>query len=96
VVILDSPVYKQAESGEQMVLERQAQFEQLVGFPSKALPSRNYLTEEDVRGLGAELGLYWKMIKPFYGLRWALKPWLARLRRGRKPARFVILVYERN
>ena len=95
VVILDTPVYRQSTSGEQMVRERQEQFKQLYGFPSDALPSKNYLTDQEIRRLGIELGLYWKTVKPFYGLCWAVKPWLARLRRQREPARFVILIGRR-
>jgi SAM-dependent methyltransferase len=93
VVILGTPVYHQAASGEQMVSERQALFRQQYGFAFDALPSQNYLTDAEIRRLGSELGLYWKVIKPFYGLQWMVKPWLARLRKEPEPARFLILVF---
>ncbi len=96
VVILDSPVYRQADSGEQMVRERQARFRELYGFASNALPSRNYLTEQGLEDLASQVGLTWSRIIPYYGLRWALRPWAARLRGRREPARFLILVGERD
>ncbi len=92
VVVLDSPVYHQAGSGEQMVREREASFRRQYGFASNALPSRNYLTDQVLQDLAAKLRLSWSSLAPFYGLRWALKPWLARLRGQREPARFMILV----
>jgi SAM-dependent methyltransferase len=92
VIILDSPVYYHAASGDQMVQERQARFRQLYGFPSNALPSQNYLTDQQLDKLASELGLHWRLIRSFYGIRWALRPWIARLRGDRETARFVILV----
>ncbi len=92
LVILDSPIYSQADSGAQMVRERQAQFQQKYGFPSDALPSENYLTYRRLEELAEELGIEWQFIQPFYGLRWHLRPWLARLRGSRQPARFAIVV----
>jgi SAM-dependent methyltransferase len=92
LVILDSPVYRDPSSGEQMVREREAHFEQVYGFPSNALPSENYLTFERLHQLKAALGLRWEFFKPFYGWRWALKPWRARLRATREPAQFLLIV----
>jgi hypothetical protein len=92
VLVLDTPVYYQANSGAQMVRERQQQFERQYGFPSNALPSENYLTFDRVRELGERHNIAWNTINPEYGLRWALRPWMARLRRQWEPARFVILI----
>lgn len=92
VVVMDSPLYRNPASGELMVSEREACFSQRYGFPSNALPSENYLTEARLQDLSAQLGLHWQVFSPFYGLRWMLRPWLARLRRLREPARFVLLV----
>ena len=36
--------------------------------------------------------LSWEIYKPWYGWKWALRPWKARLRRQRPPSRFWILV----
>jgi SAM-dependent methyltransferase len=94
VVVMDSPVYHDPASGAQMVSERQADFVRRYGFPSNALPSENYLTDERIKELAGQLGLHWRRLTPFYSLRWALRPWLARLRRKREPARFGVLVFD--
>ncbi len=96
VVILDSPWYSNGQSGEQMVREREAQFLKRYSFPSNALPSRNYLTEERLIDMAQHYDLRWRKVAPFYGIRWAFRPWLAQLRRHREPAQFYIWVGERS
>jgi SAM-dependent methyltransferase len=91
VVILDSPLYTQADSGRQMVRERQQHFTQAYGFPSDALDSENFLTYQRLDELSSQVGIQWQFIQPFYGWRWALRPWIARLRGLRQPARFCLL-----
>jgi SAM-dependent methyltransferase len=95
IVVMDSPLYQDGRSGDQMVREREAQFRQKFGFPSNALASENYLTEARLEQLAARLGLRWRRIVPFYGLRWAARPLIARLRGARQPARFAVLIAER-
>ncbi len=46
LVILDTPIYHDPSSGAQMLEERQALFTQRYGFPSNALQSEGYLTDE--------------------------------------------------
>jgi len=88
LVILDSPVYYDANSGRSMVREREEQFEKRCGFASNSLQSENYLTYQRMDELAAKLGISWRHIRPFYGIRWALRPLLARLRGRREPAEF--------
>lgn len=92
VVIMDTPIYHHPESGEQMVREREAQFEAQFGFPSNALPSENFLTYRRLDSLADKLKLRCSTFTPFYGLRWILRPWIARLRGNREPAKFHIIV----
>ncbi len=92
MVILDSPVYRSANSGAQMVREREAAFTQKYGFPSNALPSENYLTRQRLESLAQTLRVRWRFIRPFYGWHWALRPWKARLLRHREPAQFFVIV----
>lgn len=92
VVIMDSPVYRDGGSGRQMVQERQQQFQEAYGFGGNALPHENYLTFERLAQLAESVGMQWHMIRPSYGWRWALRPWLARLRRRREPATFLLIV----
>ncbi|MEJ2555009.1 MAG: methyltransferase domain-containing protein [Anaerolineae bacterium] len=92
LVILDTPVYRDPASGQQMVREREARFEREYGFPSNAIPSQNYLTFEQLEHLETTLRLCWQRIVPFYGWRWSLKPYWARLRGSREPAQFMLIV----
>ena len=95
VIILDSPIYRSGDSGAQMVREREATFTQAYGFPSNALLSENYLTEQRLKELAETLQLRWNFIQPFYSWRWALRPLKARLLGRREPARFAVIVGRR-
>jgi SAM-dependent methyltransferase len=90
-VIMDSPVYRRREHGERMRAERHAYFEKTYGFRSDALKSIEYLDQYMLAQLAAELGIEWQSSEPWYGLRWALRPWRAWLRGQRPPSRFVTL-----
>jgi SAM-dependent methyltransferase len=95
VVILDTPVYRDRRSGEQMVREREARFVKEHGFPSNAIPCENFLTYDRLDELALKSGLTWRIFKPFYGLGWALRPWRARLRGHREPASFMVIAGQR-
>ena len=95
LVILDTPVYHNPSSGLQMVKEREAAFVRQYGIPSNSLPSENFLTDARIESLGNELRIKWDIYQPGYGLRWKLRPWLARLHREREPARFLVIVGRR-
>jgi SAM-dependent methyltransferase len=88
IILLDSPIYHDASSGQQMVREREAQFQQRYGFPSNSLPSENFLTYARLENLAAGLKLTLKRITPRYGLGWALRRLRARILGGREPANF--------
>ena len=91
VVILDSPVYKCSQHGEQMRAERQTFFERRHGFRSEALRSIEFLDEPMLGQLARDLRLTWRIHRPWYGFGWMLRPWKARLARRRPPSRFWIL-----
>jgi SAM-dependent methyltransferase len=91
VVILDSPVYKLSQHGEEMRAERQVFFEQQYGFRSEALRSLEYLDEEMLDVLARDLRLTWRIHRPRYGLGWMLRPWKAKFQGRRPPSRFWIL-----
>ena len=96
VVILDSPVYHNPQSGAQMVRERETQFTKQYGFASNSLQSENYLTYRRLTELAHELNLVWKFITPFYNLGWVLRPFFAFLFRRREPAKFHVIVGRRR
>lgn len=92
VVIMDSPVYKRPEHGEQMRNERHEMFEKRFGFRSDSVPSIEYFDEATLDSLAAELNIEWRRSRPWYGLNWALRPWKARLASRRPPSQFFVLV----
>ncbi len=96
VVILDSPIYRDAHSGEQMVLEREAGFRRSYGFASNSIRSENYLTYARLAELGSQTSLRWKLVSAFYGLGWTLRPLKALLTGRREPAQFRIAVGSRE
>ncbi|MDD5370160.1 MAG: class I SAM-dependent methyltransferase [Anaerolineaceae bacterium] len=96
IVILDSPVYQNAESGKQMVREREELYRQKYGFASNAIPSENYLTFAQLERLGKQCSLHWAISHPFYGWSWEIRPLKARLLQRREPAQFRVIVGARH
>jgi len=92
VAIVDSPFYSRDECGVQMVEERHAAFEKLYGTRSDSGRSQEFLTPTILEDLGRQLAVQWNVHKPRYGLRWALRPWRARLLRRREPSRFFLVL----
>jgi ubiquinone/menaquinone biosynthesis C-methylase UbiE len=91
VIIADSPFYWHDASGQLMREEKHAAFQKQFGFRSDSIPSREYLTSEILDELGARLGLKWQILRPWYGLNWALRPLKARLLRRREPSKFLLI-----
>jgi SAM-dependent methyltransferase len=95
-VILDTPVYHDAASGERMAVERQQHFQEVYGFASDALASENYLTHDRLRQLGAMLGIRWQFHRARYGWRWGLRRLIGRIRTRREPAEFYVISGKRE
>ena len=96
IVVLDSPIYRSAQSGEQMVKERERHFESTYGCPSNSLQSEHFLTFRRLDALAAELGLTWQPLRPAYGLKRRLRQWRESLFGSREPATFLMLVGTRT
>jgi len=92
LVVLDSPVYRDETSGMEMVRERESQFVKQYGFPSNAVPCENYLTYHRLEQLTTLFHLNSQILTPYYGLRWMLRPFKARLLGQREPAKFHLVV----
>lgn len=90
LVVADSPFYRHAESGEQMVRERCGDFIRKFGFASDSLDSREYLTPGIMADLAHQLHLQWNVEKPWYGIDWALRPMKAWIRKKREPSKFYL------
>jgi SAM-dependent methyltransferase len=95
IVIVDSPWYSKGEFGQKMVAERREEFRKRFGFPSDGLASLHYLTDERLNALSKRFGIRWTVYCPWYGLRWAARPWAAKLKGRREPAEFRIFTAER-
>lgn len=96
VIISDTPWYSCEESGRQMVSQRRAAFSQHYGTASDSLNSLEYLTDERLRALEKELSLKWVVHSPWYGLKWLMRPLMARLYMKREPSRFRIYVARKS
>jgi SAM-dependent methyltransferase len=92
VIIADTPWYSDEQSGVRMVAERRAMFIKTYGFPSDGLCSLEYLTDQRLARMASWLGIHWQVHEPYYGIRWQMRPWLAKLRHKRTPSHFRIYV----
>jgi len=77
-----------------MVAERQSAFLSRFGTASDAIGSREFLTDQRLNALEDQLGVRWQVHSPYYGLRWAARPLIAKLRGRREPSKFRIYVAE--
>ncbi|HZQ52952.1 MAG TPA: class I SAM-dependent methyltransferase [Bryobacteraceae bacterium] len=91
LIVLDSPIYRRREHGLRMVEERHSDFLKRYGFRSDAIPSVEFLDLGTLRELSEDLGVRWRVRRPWYGWRWHLRPYAAWLKRRRPPSRFWIL-----
>jgi SAM-dependent methyltransferase len=96
LAIVDTPVYHDPSSGARMLRERGDEFERRFGFRGDALPCEGYLSYRRLGELAAELGVRWRIFRPRHGVRWALRPLVARLRGRREPAAFPLIVAYRG
>jgi len=96
VIISDTPWYSREESGRQMVSERRAAFAHHYGTASDSIKSLEYLTDGRLRLLEEQLSIQWEIHSPRYGIKWAMRPLVAKLRRKREPSRFRIYVTRKN
>jgi SAM-dependent methyltransferase len=96
VIICDTPWYSHEESGRQMVSERRAAFSERYGTASDSIRSLEYLTNERLRILEEQLSIQWTVHSPQYGLKWAMRPLIAKLHTRREPSRFRIFVARKD
>jgi ubiquinone/menaquinone biosynthesis C-methylase UbiE len=96
VVISDTPWYSSDESGRLMVAERHASFRRKFGTASDSVKSLEYLTDERLKALEEALSVIWTVHRPWYGVKWAMRPLIARLRGRREPSRFCIYVARKH
>jgi hypothetical protein len=95
VIVVDSPIYRDATSGQQMVIEQHAGFESRFGDRSDRLASVGFLSLGDLDRLARQCGLVWRFNRPWYGWRWAVRPAIARVLGRREPATFAVIYARR-
>lgn len=96
VIISDTPWYSKEESGRQMVAERHATFLRRYGIASDSIRSLDYLTDARLHFLSNRVSIAWAIHSPWYGIRWSLRPIIAKLRCRREPSRFQIYVAQKE
>ncbi len=89
ILIVDSPTYRSAAGGEAMRRERQRSSEARFGVSGDAHATQDFLTPEIVESLSG-LGIQWTRHLASYGLRWSMRPLIARLKRRREPSQFYL------
>ncbi len=92
IIIVDSPWYSHEESGQQMLVEKRKPFFNRFGIFSDSIRSQEFLTDKRLDQLANIFGLRWERHLPFYGVRWTLRPWIAKLKKRREPSSFRIYV----
>ena len=90
VVICDTPWYAADESGRRMVEERHWHFLSTFGIASDSIRSLEYLTGDRLEDLERRFSIRWEVHAPWYGIQWAARPLIAKLRGKREPSRFRI------
>jgi SAM-dependent methyltransferase len=96
LVVLDSPLYRHASSGQTMVRAREVTFSRRFGFPSNALASENFLTPARLHELAGLLCVRWTVTYPRHGLRFAIRRWKTLLLERREAARFPLIVARKD
>lgn len=94
LVVMDTPIYRRRASGERMLRELEDRFRGRYGFAREG-SGEGFLTPERLDRLAADIGLGWRVVRAYYGLRWALIPWKARLLGRRELMRFHLLLARR-
>ena len=96
LVISDTPWYSREESGKQMVAERHVYFRNRFCTASDSVHSQEFLTDGRLRSLEEALSIRWAVHRPWYGWRWAMRPWVARLQGRREPSKFRVYVARKD
>jgi SAM-dependent methyltransferase len=89
VLIVDSPTYRNEADGEAMRREKAANYRRAFGTERGNMGGEEYLTPARLASL-ERIGIRWHRYSAWYGLRWALRPMMARIGSRRPPSQFHI------
>ncbi|OGG53437.1 MAG: hypothetical protein A3F84_12680 [Candidatus Handelsmanbacteria bacterium RIFCSPLOWO2_12_FULL_64_10] len=91
IFVADSPIYRSAQSGDEMMREMRDRLTREFRIETWEQPGPGYLTFDQIRNWPPELGIQVRLHRPRYGLRWRMRPLLAKMRRSRESATFRII-----
>ncbi len=94
--VVDSPVYRDASSGEKMMRERERDFRTKYGIEMTSSTQSYYFTFDTLDAIAERLHLSLRSYSPAYGLKWRLRPMIASILRRREPASFGVFVFEKG
>ncbi len=89
ILIVDSPTYRNEDDGAAMKREKSNVYLCRYGSDCGNMGGQEYLTPDRMARL-EKLGIRWRRFTPWHGWRWALRPFLARIAKRRKPSHFYI------
>lgn len=92
VIVGDTPWYPHERDGRKMLAERRAAFLQQHGVAGNSIAMLGFLTDAWLQEMEHALSIRWEIHRPWYGLAWALRPVVAKLRGRRRPSRFRLYV----
>ena len=96
LAIMDSPTFRFAASGRQMLAEQEERFRARYGLSEIVRPGVGYLTMSAMAEAGERLGLRFRFLPSRGGASWAFWRLVAGFKRGREPARFGLWVASRE
>lgn len=89
IYILDSPLYRNIESGKAMVRERMIDYHSRLGIQPPSKPVQSYLTFSQIEKIRTFANV--TMLKLNYSFWERVRPWLVSLFQRREPAKFFLL-----
>ncbi|MBI4786849.1 MAG: class I SAM-dependent methyltransferase [Chloroflexi bacterium] len=95
IIVMDSPMYHDAASGQAMFAKKKAGFRHDYAL-DPVDDQMGFVTFADFEMLSRVFAFQWAWIEPFVDWRWSTRHWVARLRGQREPARFGLMVGRRQ
>ena len=86
------PFYRHTKSGEAMVREREDVFRADYGCDTVGVANEGFLTPARLDHLTQDLGISWRLLNPYYGLRGVLRPLKNWIMGRREQARFPVVI----
>jgi SAM-dependent methyltransferase len=95
LAVLDSPLYRTVDAGRRMVRDRERDLLSRFGFASNSLESEHFLTIGRLEELADATGISWTFSRPYYGIRWMLRPMASFMFGRRQPADFLVIAADK-